>query len=57
MQAISCFPSNYEGFPTVIVKATSFGVVPLAYSRGPFTEVVNNRNGFLAVKCSDYKKL
>jgi len=35
----------------------SFGVVPLTYSRGPFAEVVNNRDGFLAVKCSDYKKI
>ena len=51
------FPSNYESFPTVIVEAMSFGVIPLTYGRGPFTEVVNNRNGFLVSSCSDYKKI
>ncbi len=42
------FPSIYEGFPTVVIEAMSYGVIPIVYNRRPFNEIITNNLGYLA---------
>lgn len=44
---IIILPSMYEGFPTVLLEAMSYGVVPMTYNRPPFTEILSYENSYL----------
>ncbi len=48
------FPSRYEGFPTVIPEAMSYGVVPLVYDKKPFNEIARMKNSFLAYSQEEF---
>ena len=51
------FPSNYEGFPTVIPEAMAYGVVPLVYDKKPFNELINHDNSYLVKNKEGFSKM
>jgi hypothetical protein len=51
------FPSNYEGFPTVIPEAMAYGVVPLVYDKKPFNELIDYNDGYLVKNKDEFSKM
>lgn len=53
--SIICLPSNFEGWPTVLIEAMAAGVVPLAVDcSGGVHEILNDNRGVLVKPGKDY---